>query len=62
MDKLELMRLVVALYASMPMVSDYRIPDAVPEIHIMPKTVLQNLACSVPCHIIAIYHQDFAYR
>ena len=59
MDKLELMRLVVTLYASMPMVSDYRIPDAHPEIHIMPKTVLQDLVCSAPCHIRAIYHPDF---
>jgi len=24
---------VVALYASMPMVSEYRIPDAMPEVH-----------------------------
>jgi len=59
MDKIELIRLVASIYASMPSISDYQTPDELPEVHVLPKAVLQDLVCGGACHIRAIYHPDF---
>jgi hypothetical protein len=59
MDKTELIMLVGSLYASMPGISDYQVPRELPEVHMLPRAVLQDLVCGRPCQIRAIYHPDF---
>jgi hypothetical protein len=58
-DQFELMQFVAALYAFMPAVSDYRVPNEMPQVHAVPRTVLQDLVCSRPCRVRAFYHPDF---
>jgi hypothetical protein len=59
MDKLELVQLVTVLYAAIPGISDYKVPAEMPDAHVLPRSVLQDLVCGGPCHIQAIYHPDF---
>ena len=59
MDKTELLKLAVALYGQLASVSDYSIPDKMPEVHAFPKSIVQDLVCGHPCHIRAFYHPDF---
>jgi hypothetical protein len=59
MDKLDLVQLITALYAALPGISHYRVPAEMPDVHILPRIVLQDLVCGGPCHIQAIYHPDF---
>src|SRR3954464_2651608 len=50
---------MTVLYTALPGISDYEVPAEMPEVHILPRIVLQDLVCGGPCHIQAIYHPDF---
>ena len=59
MEKVDLIQLVVTLYAALPGISNYAVPNEMPEVHVLPRAVLHDLVCGSPCHIQAIYHPDF---
>ena len=59
MEKLELLRIVASLYAGLPGISDYDVPPQLPEVHALPRAILQDLVCARACQIRAAYHPDF---
>ena len=55
----ELLQILVQLYAAISSVSEYGVPQEMPNAHMIPRAVVQDLACARPCQIVAFYHPDF---
>ena len=55
----ELLQILVQLYAAISSVSEYGVPQEMPNAHLVPKAVIQDLICARPCQIVAFYHPDF---
>jgi hypothetical protein len=59
MDKEVLMQAARELYVALQLLSGYPVPERLPAVHLIPRPVIQDLACEKPCQIRAFYHPDF---
>jgi hypothetical protein len=58
MDKSAVIEVAKNLLAVIQGLAGYPIPEQLPDIHVVPQSVIAELVCKAPCRVQAFYHPD----
>jgi hypothetical protein len=59
MTRSEVLEVMRELAAAVHLLSGYPIAEQMPQIHVVPQTLIAELVCVGPCRVQAFYHRDF---